>query len=134
MLSLRILVLAAVVTVAVLAVTAALVLTRDRPPPVRAAGEVREVHLRCDADTCRFVPDRLVIVLGTTVRWVNDGDVYHTVTSSTPASPVRPSGRFDRALAARGETFEHSFNAPGVQAFFCQPHSDTMRGVIEVRP
>jgi plastocyanin len=86
-----------------------------------------------DADRpCRFEPARATVRVGQTVRWVNAGDVFHTVTSTGSLDRREPSGRFDRSLAGRGESFEFRFDVPGTYAYYCRPHSEFMFGTVEV--
>jgi len=71
-----------------------------------------------------FGPPRLEIAAGTTIVWVNDGQVTHTVSAedgSFDSGPIEPGGR--RGL---------SFSRAGTFSFHCTPHP-FMRGVIVVR-
>lgn len=70
----------------------------------------------------------MTIPVGGTVRWINDDATFHTVTSTAPTGPRRPSGRFDAVLDAAGETFSYTFTEPGSHAYYCQPHSEFMAG------
>jgi len=49
----------------------------------------------------QFRPGRLDVKLGSSVTWVNQDDIDHTVTSGTPESP---GGRFDATLSGKGST------------------------------
>jgi plastocyanin len=69
---------------------------------------------------------------GSSVRWVNGGDVFHTVTSTRSPQPRRPSGLFNHALARRGARFQFTFTRPGVYHYYCQPHSGFMSGTVRV--
>jgi plastocyanin len=71
-----------------------------------------------------FQPGRVQVTAGTTVVWVNNGQVVHTVSAedgSFESGPIEPGQR-------RGLTFTR----PGTFSFHCTPHP-FMRGVIEVR-
>lgn len=74
-----------------------------------------------------FSPDHLVVEAGTTVRWVNQGNEFHTIT---------PDGHTEWAEAtvqSAGETFEHTFGTPGTFDYYCQPHRGVgMEATIEV--
>ncbi len=74
----------------------------------------------------RFQPDELTVAAGTTVAFVNDDPVDHTVTArdETP-------GDFDSGTLAGDETFEHRFAEPGTYDYFCEIHP-TMRSSIVV--
>lgn len=74
-----------------------------------------------------FSPSEVTIAPGTTVRWVNQGNVEHTVT---------PDGHSEWARAVLTETdevFEHTFDNPGTFAYLCEPHQAVgMVGTIQV--
>jgi len=101
-------------------------------PTGKTTSRIVVVRMRCTPGPCRFFPDRVVVPAGTRVRWVNDEDVYHTVTSSDPQHPRRPSGAYDHPVATKGETYERVFDRPGTFTYFCRPHAETMLGTIEV--
>jgi len=74
-----------------------------------------------------FSPATRTITRGTTVRWVNGSDVFHTVT------PDGHTAWANRDLAA-GTQFEHTFNTAGTYAYFCTPHQSVgMTGTIIVQ-
>jgi plastocyanin len=75
----------------------------------------------------------LEVPVGTTVRWVNEDAVFHTVTSTATLQPRRPSGLFDRSLFRKGDTFQRTFDKAGTFHFYCQPHADFMFGTVTVR-
>jgi plastocyanin len=76
-----------------------------------------------------FSPANVTIEAGTTVRWVNRRDVFHTVTPEGHSEWARAS-----ISASVGETFEHTFETPGEFAYFCEPHlSVGMLGEIRVQ-
>ena len=94
-----------------------------------------------------FDPERLRVDPGTTVRWVNDSEVGHTVTAYEEGIPERAgyfaSGGFDSERAARndvregllaaGETYEHTFDVGGTYEYFCVPHEGSgMTGTVVV--
>lgn len=61
-----------------------------------------------------FGVQRLVVQPGTTVIWVNEGEVPHTATSDTDA--------WTSPLLAPGESYARVFNDPGEHPYHCQPH------------
>lgn len=69
-----------------------------------------------------FLPDDLTVTAGTEVRWVNDGDVDHTVTSM--------DGLFNEYLEP-GEVFTYTFVDSGTYPYACTIHAG-MEGVINV--
>jgi plastocyanin len=97
---------------------------------------VEDMPVEVDAtDDAVFVPDRIRVTVGTTVRWVNTGTVFHTVTSGASADPAhRPGLLFDAPLGP-GAWYEFAFASPGTYPYFCRIHGDHgMRGTITVVP
>lgn len=90
----------------------------DGPP-----SDVVEIRL---TSSFTFDPSSVTITPGTTVRWINDTAVLHTVTP-------RDHSEWQRVeLDERGETFEHTFETTGTFDYFCEPHESTMQGTITV--
>jgi plastocyanin len=78
--------------------------------------------------TLRFSPSQVTIQAGTTVRWINDVTMFHTIT------PDGHSEWAEGTVTSAGDTFEHTFNNAGTFAYFCSPHrGDAMTGVIIVQ-
>ena len=61
---------------------------------------------------------------GTTVTWVNEDEIYHTVTARQETVLRRP-------LDGKGKSFSFTFDQPGLYSYFCDRH-EHMRGEIEV--
>ncbi|WP_049968230.1 plastocyanin/azurin family copper-binding protein [Haloferax prahovense] len=95
-----------------------------------------------------FDPKTLTVSAGTTVRWVNESEVGHTVTAYEDEIPTEApyfaSGGFESERAARNdvsggllatdETYEHTFDVTGTYAYVCIPHeSSGMTGTITVK-
>ncbi|MGQ0561616.1 MAG: cupredoxin domain-containing protein [Gemmatimonadota bacterium] len=80
----------------------------------------------------QFQPATVEIEPGTTVRWVNDGAIFHTV---TPDNRQQPGVWARRGLTAAGETFSHTFTTSGqTYSYHCEPHESLgMRGTVRVR-
>ena len=74
----------------------------------------------------QFQPAQLQVKLGTTVTWVNQDEILHTVTLDDKA------GGFDTPLDGKGKSFSFRFIQPGVYRYYCDRH-EHMRGQIEVR-
>ena len=84
---------------------------RDIPA---AATTVRIVNLA-------FNPAEVTIATGTTVSWVNDDSVPHTVTST--------DGVFDSGIFDPGANFTWTFDQPGSFPYACQIHPQ-MQGTV----
>lgn len=65
-------------------------------------------------------PEVLTIEKGTTIRWINDDNAAHTITSGTPKGG--PDGDFDSSLFMSNEKFEHVFEKTGMFDYFCMMH------------
>ena len=75
-----------------------------------------------------FDPHVLPIVVGTTVKWPNEDDIYHNVFSMSDAKP------FDLGLYKHGEPGKRiTFDKPGRVDVFCSIHAD-MHCIILVLP
>jgi plastocyanin len=70
-----------------------------------------------------FNPARLTISPGTTVTWVNEGQLAHTATAE--------NGSFDSGLLQPGGRYSRRFDQVGETPYFCVPHP-FMRGAIVV--
>lgn len=96
-------------------------------PETPGGNEDQTVVITLTSDL-RFSPSDVTISTGTTVRWVNAGNVDHTVT------PDGHSEWTEWQTGLEGETFEHTFDAQGTFAFYCVPHRALgMTGVIRVQ-
>jgi plastocyanin len=74
----------------------------------------------------QFQPGRVQVKTGTTVTWINDDEIVHTVTLDDKEKS------FDAALDGKGKRFSFTFTQPGTYAYYCDRH-EHMRGEIEVR-
>ena len=75
-----------------------------------------------------YDPENLQVEPATTVVWLNEDSVAHTVTSGTPAEGV--DGLFDSGMMMGGESFEYTFMDIGVVDYYCVVHP-WMVGTIE---
>jgi plastocyanin len=71
-----------------------------------------------------FDPSTLTVANGTTVTWINNDNVGHTVTSA--------SGLFHSGTLSNGQTFSYTFTVPGTYNYSCSIHP-SMRGTIIVQ-
>ena len=74
-------------------------------------------------DDFAFAPQRVTVKAGTTVTWINDDDIPHTVASSTKT--IKSS-----ALDTK-DKFSFTFTTPGTYEYFCSLHPH-MTGAIVV--
>jgi plastocyanin len=72
-----------------------------------------------------YVPAVYTVKVGTTVTWVTDDPIAHTVTSTS----VPRRGIIHLGFLAYENTFSHTFTVPGTYNFDCPMHP-VMRGTI----
>jgi plastocyanin len=72
-----------------------------------------------------FSPEKLTVVAGTKVTWVNHDQVPHTV--------VEKDRKFHSSALDTNDSYSFTFNTPGVYQYFCTLHP-TMTGTITVAP
>jgi plastocyanin len=77
----------------------------------------------------QYQPAQLEIKAGTTVTWVNQDDIQHTVTLGTPENP---NGAVNLSLSGKSATASFTFDRPGEYEYFCDRHQ-SMRGRILVK-
>jgi plastocyanin len=81
----------------------------------------------------KFDPSALDVDAGTTVAWTSEDTVLHTVTSGDVSGAENEAdGTFAGELAAKGSTFEHTFEDAGTYTYFCSQHN-VMNGTVTVR-
>lgn len=93
-------------------------------------------------DQLKFIPARVSVHVGATVRWKSESVLVHTVTdvpslAADPKDAALPQGAnpFNSGNIAPGGTYEHSFKIAGTYRYFCIPHEAAgMLGTIVVRP
>ena len=78
-----------------------------------------------------YVPETITILKGEKVKWTNEDNSIHTVTSGLPGE-LNLGSDFDSNFLAMGETFEHLFPNQGLFNYFCTLHPD-MVGKVEVK-
>ena len=87
-----------------------------------AAAGAAEVRIR----EYKFVPERITVKAGTTVKWTNDEKrASHSI--------VFPQERIESERLLGGESWARRFDKPGVYPYTCEPHPE-MKGMIEVTP
>ncbi len=72
-----------------------------------------------------FAPSQLIINVGDTVVWKNNGMMGHTVTSDSGSEMSSPT-------LASGASYNHTFSTTGTYNYHCSIHS-SMTGVIIVQ-
>lgn len=67
-----------------------------------------------------YIPLNLEVAKGTTVVWVNEDSVPHTVQSIDEAGKI--IGMFNSIPLKTGERFSYDFNEEGIYHYFCSLH------------
>ncbi len=92
------------------------------PMSMNNGGDVVEVEIR----NFEFSKPDLHVAAGTTVRWRNTVDNYHTVT------PDGHQAWQQWQTTRTGETFEVTFDTPGSYPYYCAVHRSLMTGTVVV--
>ena len=88
-----------------------------------AAQSAQAANTEVQIDQFTFAPQRVTVKAGTTVIWINDDDVPHTVASS--------SKFFKSKALDTKDKFSFTFTTPGTYEYFCSLHPH-MTGAIVV--
>jgi len=75
-------------------------------------------------DNFTFAPSSITIAPGTTVTWVNEDDIPHTIVESNRA--------FKSKVLDTDDSFSYTFSTPGEVEYFCSLHSH-MTGKIIIK-
>lgn len=76
-----------------------------------------------------YQPNPLTVPVGTTVTWVNEDAIEHSVTSGTPPTP---DGSFNSGFFTQGQSWSFTFRQKGDFRYFCMRHN-FMTGEIVVQ-
>ena len=87
-----------------------------------AAWSAPATDAEVDIDQFTFLPQRITVKAGTTVTWINEDDVPHTIVSS---SKVFKSKALDTA-----DKFSFTFTTPGTYDYFCSVHPHMTGAVV----
>jgi plastocyanin len=80
-------------------------------PGAVSATRAEEIEVKIDNFT--FAPQKLTVKAGTTVTWINEDDIPHTVVST---------GHFRSKPLDTGDKFTFTFTTPGSFVYFCSLH------------
>jgi len=87
-----------------------------------AARSAPATDAEVDIDQFTFLPQHITVKAGTTVTWINEDDVPHTIVSS---SKVFKSKALDTA-----DKFSFTFTTPGTYDYFCSVHPHMTGAVV----
>jgi len=87
------------------------------------AALARAANMEVKIDNFTFAPQRVTVKAGTTVTWINEDDIPHTIASSTKL--------FRSSALDTEDKFSFTFMTPGAYEYFCSLHPH-MTGTIVV--
>jgi plastocyanin len=96
------------------------------PTPAATPRPTADTVARVTIRGIAFLPHRLVVHAGQTVRWTNEDAVVHTVAANTGAD-------FSSEGLDHGDTFEFRATKPGAIAYFCTIHAGQTGTLVVVR-
>lgn len=88
-------------------------------PKRKPTGKVVEVSIRA----LKYLPGPVTVSPGTTVRWTNEDQALHTVTSEDSGGPLQSKE------LEQGESYEYKFRKPGQYDYYCMVHPFMKSGV-----
>ena len=79
-----------------------------------------------------FVPQNVTIPVGETITWTLTGGAVHTTTSGVNGNDPNAGAIWESSWLFPGESYPHTFTAPGVYQYFCRVHDGLMSGTVTV--
>lgn len=101
---------------------AAILFALAAPVPAQPAPAAATVKI----DNFTFGPQTVTVTAGTTVTWINQDDIPHTVVANDGKS-------FRSKVLDTGDRFSFTFARPGRFGYFCSIHPH-MTGTVLVKP
>jgi plastocyanin len=88
-------------------------------------------HVPVHIKDMAFIPKVIHVHVGSTVTWVNEDDVAHTVTSGNGSDDAK---WVSSALITTGKSFDVTFSKVGSFPYYCKPHfyDESMHGTVIV--
>lgn len=75
----------------------------------------------------KFVPNKIEIKAGETIRWVNESNDAHNVIENNKLFK-------SEMLQNRNDVYEYTFTEPGTYKYYCKPHRIMgMKGIVIVK-
>mmetsp|Transcript_13368 Transcript_13368/g.14669 ORF Transcript_13368/g.14669 Transcript_13368/m.14669 type:complete len:251 (+) Transcript_13368:117-869(+) len=100
------------------------------------AAETKEVKMGSDGGGLQFVPAKVSICKGDSVKWINNKGGPHNVVFDEEAIPKgvdQEAISMDEQLGEEGDTFVKKFDTPGDYDYYCEPHRGAgMNGKLTV--
>lgn len=87
-----------------------------------AQGQAKSQGIEVKIDNFSFMPQNITVAPGTTVTWVNQDDIPHTVASTTDL--------FKSKALDTDDKFSFTFDKPGTYEYYCSIHPKMTANVI----
>ena len=84
----------------------------------------------CEKVESCYSASGLIIKVGETVTWQNNGKKPHSIVSGS--AEVGDYGWFNSGMIIPGKSFSHKFTEPGQFFYYCQTHP-WMKGIVMAR-
>lgn len=97
--------------------------SEDENSPASPPSDPNAVSIQSNS----FNPGSRTVSVGTTIKWTNNDNVTHTVTSGSPGNQTT---LFDSGNLASGQTFEFTFTQTGTFNYFCKIHPSMTAQII----
>jgi plastocyanin len=104
----------AVVAIATLFAVGRVVSLRGSQASPAQSSQDRAEEVKVTIDNFSFTPQDVTVKAGTTVTWVNQDDVPHTVVSNDK--------KFKSKALDTDDKFSFTFNDPGTYEYYCSVH------------
>ena len=104
----------AVVAIATLFAVGRVLSVRGSQASPAQSSQDREEEVKVTIDNFSFTPQDITVKAGTTVTWVNQDDVPHTVVSNEK--------KFKSKALDTDDKFSFTFNDPGTYEYYCSVH------------
>lgn len=82
----------------------------------------------CDETNSCYIPSKISIKSGESVKWLNEDVAFHSVTSGTYENP---NGNLDSGYLDPNQSFTITFEDSGIFDYFCTLHP-WMKGQVVV--
>lgn len=100
------------------------------------AAETKDVKMGSDSGQLVFVPAKITVCKGDSVKWTNNKGGPHNVVFDEDAIPAGVNAEkisMDDQLGEEGDSFVMKFDKPGDYAYYCDPHRGAgMNGMLVV--
>jgi len=97
------------------------------------AAETKDVKMGSDSGQLVFVPAKITVCKGDSVKWTNNKGGPHNVVfdeDAIPAGVNQEKISMDDQLGEEGDTFTMKFDEAGEYQYYCEPHRGAGMGAV----